>query len=111
MTIYLIDIADCSSLGNWEYPYIDIILAEGIINGVIYGFLVWVVFSIARMIYEKLRGPKEMVVKASKFMKENNFDYFYAIYLFPDNVCGPKDFETILSLIKKGIFQPNKELK
>ena len=39
------------------------LLAEGIINGVIYGILVWVVFSIAKMIYEKLRGPKEMVVK------------------------------------------------
>ena len=57
------------------------------------------------------QDEKEMVKKASKFMKENNFNYFYAVYLLPDNVCGPKDYETILSLIKKGIFQPNKELK
>ncbi|MFX1586942.1 MAG: hypothetical protein ACFFC1_02200, partial [Promethearchaeota archaeon] len=57
------------------------------------------------------QDEKEMVKKASKFMKENNFNYFYAVYLLPDNVCGPKDYEIILSLIKKGIFQPNKELK
>jgi hypothetical protein len=38
-------------------------LAEGIINGVIYGIIVWFAFSIAMMIYEKIRGPKEVVVK------------------------------------------------
>ena len=38
-------------------------LAEGIINGVIYGIIVWFIFSIAMMVYEKLRGPKEVVVK------------------------------------------------
>ena len=38
-------------------------LAEGIINGVIYGIIIWLAFSIAMMIYEKLRGPKEVVVK------------------------------------------------
>ena len=38
-------------------------LAEGIINGVIYGIIVWFAFSIAMMFYEKLRGPKEVVVK------------------------------------------------
>ena len=37
--------------------------AEGIINGVIYGIIVWIIFSIAMMIYEKTRGPKEVVVK------------------------------------------------
>ena len=41
-------------------------LAEGIINGVIYGIIVWVAFSIAMMIYEKFRGPKEVVVKVDK---------------------------------------------
>lgn len=41
-------------------------LAEGIINGVIYGVIVWIAFSIAMMIYEKLRGPKEVVVKVEK---------------------------------------------
>ena len=41
-------------------------LAEGIINGVIYGIIVWIAFSIAMMIYEKLRGPKEVVVKVEK---------------------------------------------
>ena len=38
-------------------------LAEGIINGVIYGIIIWFAFSIAMMIYEKMRGQKEVVVK------------------------------------------------
>ena len=38
-------------------------LAEGIINGVIFGIIIWFAFSIAMMIYEKFRGSKEVVVK------------------------------------------------
>ena len=38
-------------------------LVEGIINGVIYGVIIWFVFSIAMMVYNKMRGPKEVVVK------------------------------------------------
>ena len=38
-------------------------IAEGIINGVIFGIIIWIAFSIAMMIYEKLRGPKEIHVK------------------------------------------------
>ena len=38
-------------------------LAEGIINGVIYGIIVWLAFSVAMMIYDHFRGPKEVVVK------------------------------------------------
>jgi predicted flap endonuclease-1-like 5' DNA nuclease len=41
-------------------------LAEGIVNGVIYGIIIWFAFSIAMMIYEKLRGPKELVVKVEQ---------------------------------------------
>lgn len=41
-------------------------LAEGIINGVIYGVIIWFVFSIAMMIYDRMRGPKEVVVKVEK---------------------------------------------
>ncbi|MFX0034819.1 MAG: hypothetical protein ACFE9I_04155 [Candidatus Hermodarchaeota archaeon] len=52
------------------------------------------------------QSEKEMVKKASTFMKENNFDYFYSLYLLPDNVCSPKDYGTILNLIEKGVFQP-----
>ena len=44
-------------------------LAEGIINGVIYGIIVWFAFSIAMMIYEKFRGPKEVVVKVEQTPK------------------------------------------
>jgi len=38
-------------------------LAEGIINGVIYGIIIWFAFSIAMMIYKKMRVSKEVVVK------------------------------------------------
>ena len=38
-------------------------IAEGIFNGIIFGIIVWFAFSIAMMFYEKLRGPKEVVVK------------------------------------------------
>ena len=41
-------------------------LAEGIINGVIYGVIIWIVYSIAINIYNKMRGPKEVVVKVEK---------------------------------------------
>jgi len=51
-------------------------------------------------------NEKEMVKRAQNFMKESNFNYFYSIYLLPDNVCKPKDYETILKLIEKRVFQP-----
>jgi len=38
-------------------------LATGIINGVIYGITIWVVYSIAKMLYDRMQGPKEVVVK------------------------------------------------
>jgi len=58
-------------LGNWIIQeYIpDILqtdyaaLAEGIINGVIYGIIIWVIFTIAKMLYDRMQGPKEVVVK------------------------------------------------
>ena len=53
---YIPDIMQASSEG----------LATGIINGVIYGVIIWFVFSIAMRIYEKIRGPKEVVVKVEK---------------------------------------------
>jgi hypothetical protein len=54
-------------------------------------------------------AEKEMVRKARKFMKENNFKYFYSLYLMPANTCTPKDYQTIFNLIEKGIFQPIEE--
>jgi hypothetical protein len=51
-------------------------------------------------------SEKEMVGKARTFMKENNFNYFYSLYLMPENTCTPKDYQTIFNLIEKGIFQP-----
>ena len=68
-------------IGDWiikEYipdllnPSVDPLyaqLAEGIINGVIYGIIIWFTFSIAMMIYEKMRGQKEVVVKVEQTSK------------------------------------------
>jgi len=41
-------------------------LATGIINGVIYGVIIWFIYSIAKMVYDKMQGPKEVVVKVDK---------------------------------------------
>ncbi len=41
-------------------------LAEGIINGVIYGVIIWIIFTIAKMLYDRTQGPKEVVVKVEK---------------------------------------------
>ena len=54
-------------------------------------------------------SEKEMVGKARTFMKENNFNYFYSLYLMPENTSSPKDYQTIFNLIEKGIFQPLKK--
>ena len=67
-------------IGNWilEQYIPDILetdyaaLAEGIINGVIYGIIIWLIFTIAKMLYDRMQGPKEVVVKveAQTPMKE-----------------------------------------
>jgi hypothetical protein len=49
---------------------------------------------------------KNIVKRALDIMKENRFSHFYAIYLLPENECKPSDYESILQLIKKGVFQP-----
>ncbi len=54
-------------------------------------------------------SEKEMIAKARTFMKENNFNYFYSLYLMPENTSSPKDYQTIFNLIEKGIFQPLKK--
>ncbi len=41
-------------------------LARGIINGVIYGVIIWFIFTIAKMLYDRMQGPKEVVVKVEK---------------------------------------------
>ena len=38
-------------------------IVEGIINGIIYAVIIWIVFSIAKMVYDRMQGPKEVVVK------------------------------------------------
>jgi predicted flap endonuclease-1-like 5' DNA nuclease len=47
-------------------------LAEGIINGVIYGIIVWVIFSIIKMVYDRAQGPKETVVKVAEITSEES---------------------------------------
>jgi len=41
-------------------------LAEGIINGVIFGIIAWAIFTIVKMVYDRTKGPKEIVVKAEE---------------------------------------------
>ncbi len=52
------------------------------------------------------QSERDMIKKASDLMHDNNLNYFYSIYLLPENVCTPKDFEIIKELIKKRIFNP-----
>lgn len=54
-------------------------------------------------------SEKDMVNKALDFMKENKFNYFYSLYLMPENTCTPKNYQTIFTLIEKGIFQPTEK--
>ena len=54
----------------------------------------------------KLSQPEKQIVKrALELMKENRFSHFYAVYLLPENDCNPSDYDVILKLIKKGVFQ------
>ena len=71
----LISLAGISlPLGNWIIQeYIPNImqtdyeaLAEGIINGVIYGVIIWFIFTIAKMLYDRMQGPKEVVAKVEE---------------------------------------------
>lgn len=38
-------------------------LAIGIINGVIYGVIIWVVFSLVMMVYNRMRGKPTIAVE------------------------------------------------
>jgi len=52
---------------------------------------------------------KKIIQRAQNLMRDNNMDYFYSIYLLPENDCEPEDFETIKALIEKDIFHPIKD--
>ncbi len=54
-------------------------------------------------------SEKDMIAKARTFMSENDFNYFYSLYLMPANTCTPKDYQTIFDLIEKGVFQPTEK--
>ena len=49
---------------------------------------------------------KEMMQKVISYLHDSDDDYFYVRNLFADNVCSPKDYETILRLIQDEIFVP-----
>ena len=40
-------------------------LSEGIINGAIYGFIAWVIFTVANTFYKRSQSPKQRVLKAT----------------------------------------------
>jgi predicted flap endonuclease-1-like 5' DNA nuclease len=48
-----------SDLLQTDYTHV----AEGIINGVLFGIVIWITFSIAMMVYKKLRRQKGLQVK------------------------------------------------
>lgn len=48
---------------------------------------------------------KKIIQRARNFMRDNDTDYFYSVYLLPENQCEPEDFEILKTLIDKGIFQ------
>jgi len=54
-------------------------------------------------------SEKEIISKARNLMKENNFNYFYSLYLMPEKSATPEEYQTIFNLIEKGIFQPIEE--
>ena len=51
-------------------------------------------------------SEKAMIERAETFMETHDFNYFYVIYLMPENIFTPKDAKTILSLIDKKVFRP-----
>ena len=53
-----------------------------------------------------VQDEKNMIEKARNFLKENDSKYFYSLYLLPENMCSPNDFDTITRLIEKGVFRP-----
>jgi len=70
----LISLATTLPPGAWivEHYIPDIMqtdyaaLATGIINGVICGVIIWFIFTIAKMLYDRMQGPKEVVIKVEK---------------------------------------------
>ena len=72
LAIALVDIH--LPLGNWVVQeYIPDVqqtdyefLVEGIINGAIYGFIAWLIFSVANSISKRSKRPKEKIVKAER---------------------------------------------
>ncbi|MHA2033457.1 MAG: hypothetical protein ACW99Q_29145, partial [Candidatus Kariarchaeaceae archaeon] len=52
------------------------------------------------------QAERDLMKKALDVMKSNNSKYFSSNNLLPQEVCTPKDFETIQGLIEKKIFTP-----
>jgi len=39
-------------------------LVTGIINGAIYGVIIWIIYSLVKMMYDRRKGPQKIVVEA-----------------------------------------------
>lgn len=59
-------------LGIWVYEWIPEIqqteyasLVSGTVNGVVYGVTIWLVFSLAKMTWERKKGQKQPVKQGS----------------------------------------------
>jgi len=39
-------------------------LVAGIINGAIYGVIIWIIYSLVKMVYDRRKGPQKTVVEA-----------------------------------------------
>jgi len=39
-------------------------LVIGIINGVIYGVVIWIIYSLVKMVYDRRKGEKQLVIEA-----------------------------------------------
>jgi len=39
-------------------------LVAGIINGVIYAVIIWIIYSLVKMVYDRRKGPQKIAVEA-----------------------------------------------
>ena len=39
-------------------------LVVGIINGVVYGVIIWIIYSLVKRVYDRKKGPQKIVVEA-----------------------------------------------
>jgi predicted flap endonuclease-1-like 5' DNA nuclease len=112
-------------IGNWIIQeYVSGILqtdyaslVEGIINGVIYGFVAWVIFIMANTLYKRSQGPKERGLRVKRkavtkplpsSAKVEEIEGIGPVYARKLNDSGIKTTDELLSV--GGTKQGRKEL-